>query len=74
MCTIVKSLTLLNDTVSVNEDSGCGMKYPWVVLYLKISYSADAVGPTPWKLYVPKNDEVTNGANTLLDAIKSCPA
>ena len=50
MCTIVKSLTLLNDTVSVNDVSGCGIKYPWVSLYLKISYCADAVGPTPWKL------------------------
>ena len=41
-------------------------------MYLKISYCADAVGPTPWKLYVPKNEPVTNGANNLFDAVISC--
>jgi hypothetical protein len=61
LCTIVKSLTLLNDTVSVNVVSGCGTKYPLFSSYLKISYSADAVGPTPLKLYVPKNEPLING-------------
>ena len=36
------------------------MKYPCVGLNLKISYSALAVAPTPWKLYVPKNEPVNN--------------
>jgi DNA-directed RNA polymerase subunit H (RpoH/RPB5) len=69
LCTIVKSLTLLNDTVSVNDVSGCGTKYPLLSSNLKISYSADAVGPTPWKLYVPKNEPVNNGENIKLLAV-----
>ena len=48
------------------------MKYPLLSSNLKISYSADAVGPTPWKLYVPKNEPLTNGANTLCEAVISC--
>jgi len=39
------------------------MKYPCVSLYLNILYSADAVAPTPWKLYVPKNEPVNKGEN-----------
>ena len=38
LCTMVKSLTLLNDTVSVNDVSGCGIKYPLLSSNLKISY------------------------------------
>jgi hypothetical protein len=45
------------------------MKYPCVSLNLNTLYSADAVGPTPWKLYVPKNEPVNNGANTYCDAV-----
>ncbi len=47
-------------------------------LYLNIWYSADAVGPTPWKLYGPKKEPVNYAdfiiplAVTLLNLAFSC--
>ena len=40
-------------------------------MYLKISYSADAVGPTPLNVYVPIKPPLTIGANTACEAVIS---